>query len=81
MVREAPFTFSWKVAIPVVFVIETAPVVVNPWMLLAASVPLKITGRDVKFNIPPPVLARFPCIVIVPEAEPVVVPVPLNVRL
>ncbi len=48
-----------SVAVPAVLVMDTVPLVVNPAMLLALTVPLSVTLLPPKFKVPPPVLLRF----------------------
>ena len=64
--------------VPAVLVIETVPVVVKPAILFAATVPPRVTSYEPKFNVPPPVLVRFPWMVKFVLAP--AVPVPLNCR-
>ena len=51
-VSPPPDTLPVKVATPAVFVIETRPVVVNPAILWATTVPAMTIGEDVEVKIP-----------------------------
>ena len=52
IVSAAPLTAPVKVAVPPVFVMETAPVVVNPAMLWAELVPATTMGELPAVNVP-----------------------------
>ena len=78
IVSPPPLTLPVNVAVPAVLVIETVPVVVKPAILFAATVPPRVTSYEPKFNVPPPVLVRFPWMVKFVLAP--AVPVPLNSR-
>jgi len=51
-VNAPPLTLSVSVAVPAVFVIDTAPVVVNPSILCAATVPVIVTPPEPLVNVP-----------------------------
>src|ERR1041385_6375268 len=54
IVRAPRDVFPCNVAVPEVFVMDNVPVVVNPAILGAATVPLSKTSNDPKFRLPPP---------------------------
>ena len=72
MVKEPPFTFPVKVAVPPVLVIETAPVVVNP-AILCAAVPANTIGElpalktpELLIKSPPKVTWKLPVFNVAP---------------
>lgn len=73
------FTLPVSVAVPLVLVMVTKPVVVKPAMLFVVTVPLNVTAFAPKLSVPPPVLDKLPWTV--RAALAVDVPVPLKVRL
>ena len=60
MVKAPAVTLPVKVAVPLLLVMDIVPLVVNPAMLLAPTVPLSVTLLAPKFSAPPPVLLRSP---------------------